>query len=263
VEGTHGADEPGEGERLSTAPDAASAWSGATYERIAESFTPIHVALVEALEPRPGERFLDVATGTGGVALPAARAGAEVTGLDISADQLAKARTAAEAEGLPIRFDEGDAQELRYEEQSFDVVASAFGVIFATDHARAASELTRVCRHGGRLGITAWPEDDWFRLNRRLRPDYEGATANEWSKEDHVRPLLLEFELRFDRGEWTIEASSAEELWQVLAASVPPLKAWLQTLDAAAIEDVRGEYIPLLGEGRLRREYVRVLGTRR
>jgi ubiquinone/menaquinone biosynthesis C-methylase UbiE len=224
---------------------------------------PVHLVLVEALEPKPGERFLDIATGTGGVALPAARAGAEVTGLDISADQLAKARTAAEAEGLPIRFDEGDAQELPYEEQSFDVVASAFGVIFAPDHARAASELTRVCRHGGRVGITAWLEDDWFRLNRRLRPDYEGATANEWSKEDHVRSLLSEFELGFDRGEWTMEASSAQELWEVLAASVPPLKAWLETLDAEAIEDVRCEYIPLLGEGRLRREYVRVLGSRR
>jgi ubiquinone/menaquinone biosynthesis C-methylase UbiE len=186
-----------------------------------------------------------------------------VTGLDISADQLGKARRAAEAEGLPVRFDEGDAQELPYEEQSFDVVASAFGVIFAPDHARAASELTRVCRHGGRLGMTAWPEDDWFRLNRRLRPDYEGATANEWSKEVYVRALLPEFELRFDRGEWAIEASSAEELWEVLAASVPPLKAWLETLDAAALEDVRGEYVPFLGEGRLRREYGRVLGTRR
>jgi SAM-dependent methyltransferase len=245
------------------APDAASAWSGATYERIAESFAPIHAALVQALEPKAGERFLDIATGTGGVALAAARAAAEVTGLDISADQLAKARTAAEAEGLPIRFDEGDTQELPYEEQSFDVVASAFGVIFAPDHARAASELTRVCRHGGRLGITAWPQDDWFRLNRRLRPDYEGATAHEWSKEEHVRALLPEFELRFDRGEWAIEASSAEELWEVLAASVPPLKAWLETLDAAALEDVRGEYIPFLGEGRLRREYGRILGARR
>jgi ubiquinone/menaquinone biosynthesis C-methylase UbiE len=262
VEGAHGADEHREGAGL-TRSDAASAWSGATYERIAESFAPIHAALVEALRPAPGERFLDVATGTGGVALPAAHAGAKVTGLDISPDQLAKARAAAEAEGLPIHFDLGDAAELPYENESFDVVASAFGVIFAPEHARAAAEVTRVCRHGGRLGITAWPEDEWFRLNRRLRPDYEGATAYEWSKEDHVRSLLTEFELRFDRGEWTMEASSAEKLWEVLAASAPPLKAWLDTLDAAAIESVHAEFLPLLGEGRLHREYVRVLGTRR
>jgi SAM-dependent methyltransferase len=225
--------------------------------------TPIHEQLVEALEAGPGVRFLDVATGTGGVALPAARAGAEVTGQDLSPDQIAKAREAAEAEGFAIRFDEGDAQELPYPGESFDVVASAFGVIFAADHERAAAELTRVCRHGGRLGVTAWPEDDWYRLNRRLRPDYENLTAVEWSEEGHVRSLLPEFELGFDRNEWTLEAESAEALWELLAASVPPLKAWLDTLNPAAREDVSGEFIPFLGEGVLRREYVRILGTRR
>jgi SAM-dependent methyltransferase len=209
-----------------------------------------------------GDRLLDVATGTGGVALPAAKTGAEVTGLDISADQLRKARAAAEVEGLAIRFDEGDAQALPYPDESYDVVVSAFGVIFAPDHEKAAGELTRVCRHGGRLMITAWPEDDWFRLNARLRPDYEGNTATQWAEEDHVRSLLPEFELTFDRGEWTLEAPSAEELWELLAASVPPLKAWLDTLDALSLEAARREYIPLLGEGRLHREFVIVLGTR-
>ena len=211
----------------------------------------------------PGDRFLDVATGTGGVALPAAKTGAEVTGLDISPDQLRKARAAAAAEGLSIRFDEGDAEALPYPDESYDAVASAFGVIFAPGHARAAGELTRVCRHGGRLMLTAWPEDDWFRLNARLRPDYEGNTATQWAEEDHVRGLLPEFELAFDRGEWTLEASSAEELWGLLAASVPPLKAWLDTLDDAALEAVRREFIPFLGEGRLDREFVVVLGSRR
>jgi SAM-dependent methyltransferase len=207
--------------------------------------------------------FLDVATGTGGVALPAARAGAEVTGQDLSADQLDKARAAAHQAGLSIRFDEGDAQELTYEDESFDVVASAFGVIFAPDHGRAAGQLTRVLRHGGRLGLTAWPDDEWFRLNRRLRPDYEGATAQRWGEERHVRELLPELDLAFDRGRWTLEAPSFDELWDLLAASVPPLKAWLETLDDAGVAAARQEYRPLLGEGRLEREYVRILGRRR
>jgi ubiquinone/menaquinone biosynthesis C-methylase UbiE len=203
-----------------------------------------------------------VATGTGGAAIPAARAGAEVTGIDISADQIGKARAAAEAEGLSIRFDEGDAQELPYPDESFDAVCSAFGVIFATDHARAAGELTRVCRHGGRLAITAWPEDDWYRLNRRLRPDYEGF-ASDWSREEYARSLLPEFELSFDHYHWSIEAPSFDELWDLLAASVPPLKAWLETLDADMLPSVKEQYRPLLGDGRLRREYVRILGSRR
>ena len=212
---------------------------------------------------QPGERFLDVATGTGGVALPAARAGAQVTGQDISADQLAKARAAAETAALAIRFDEGDAQELPYEDESFDVVASAFGAIFAPDHDRAARELTRVLRHGGRLGLTVWPEDAWFRFNRSVRPDYEGLAANRWADEDYARALLPELDLSFDRGEWVLEADSAEELWGILSSSVPPLKAWLDALDPHSRQHVGHEYVQFLGEGRLRREYVRILGTRR
>ena len=212
---------------------------------------------------QPGDRFLDVATGTGGVALPAARAGAEVTGQDLSADQLGKARAAAEEAGLSIRFDEGDAQELPYEDESFDVVASAFGVIFAPDHERAACQLTRVLRHRGRLGLTAWPEDDWFRLNQRLRPDYEGNIAPEWAREEHSRALLPELDLTFDRREWVLDAASFDELWDLLAASVPPLKAWLETLDDEQRAAAKQEYRPLLGDGHLRREFVRILGTRR
>ncbi len=147
MEGAHGADEHREGERL-TLSDAAAAWSGATYERIAEALAPIHRRIVEMLEPQPGERFLDLACGTGGVALVAARTGADVTGLDISADQLVKAQAAAEEAGVSITFDEGDAQALPYADSSFDAVASVFGMIFAPDHGRAGAELTRVCRPG-------------------------------------------------------------------------------------------------------------------
>ena len=127
----------------------ADVWSGATYERIAETFAPIHDRVVALLAIVPGTRVLDVACGTGGVALRAARAGAEVLGIDISADQLTKARRAAAAESLEIRFDEGDCQELPYGDAEFDAVTSAFGAIFAPDHARTAAELARVCRAAG------------------------------------------------------------------------------------------------------------------
>lgn len=143
------------------AGSASDTWSGASYERIAETFAPIHDRVVGALAIEPGARVVDVACGTGGVALRAARAGADVTGIDISADQLAKARRAAEAEGLRIRFDEGDCQELPYGDAEFGAVASAFGAIFAPDHERAAAELARVCKPGGRFALTAWPKDEW------------------------------------------------------------------------------------------------------
>jgi SAM-dependent methyltransferase len=186
-----------------------------------------------------------------------------VTGLDISADQLAKARAAAEEAGLEIGFDEGDAQELPYEDASFDAVASAFGMIFAPDHARAAGELTRVCRPGARIAVTSWPNDTWAQLGARLRPDYEGIDARPWSEPEYVRGLLPQFDLEFDRGESTIAAESGEALWKLLSASVPPLKAWLATLGDGERESARDQYMQLFDDGRLEREYVLILGTRR
>jgi SAM-dependent methyltransferase len=261
VEGADRADQPRDrGDELS---DAADAWGGATYERIAEAFAPVHQGMVERLDLQPGEQFLDLACGTGGVALVAARAGADVTGLDISADQIAKARAAAEDEGLAIRFDEGDAEMLPYDEASFDAVASAFGVIFAPDHQRAADELTRVCRPGSRIAVTSWTEDAWFRLNARLRPDYEGLGSIEWGDESYVRGLLPELELRFERGESTIAASSDDECWQLLSGSIPPLKAWLETLDDDGRADAEREFADLIDGGALTREYLLVRGVRR
>ncbi len=186
-----------------------------------------------------------------------------MTGLDISPGQLEKAREAARAAGLAVRFDEGDCERLPYPDRSFDAAASAFGIIFAPDHARASAELARVCRPGARIAITSWPEDDWYRLNARVRPDYENATAPQWADESHVRALFPEVDVSFDRGEWTIAAPTAEELWQLLAASVPGLKAWLETLDDGAREAARREYLRLIPDGVLRREYVVILGRRR
>src|SRR5262249_37716124 len=135
------------------APTAAS-WGGARHDQIVPYYAPIYDDLVAQLAPRPGERLLDVATGTGEVAFRAARTGAEVTGLDITPELLDVARSKADAHA--IRFDEGDAQALPYVDGSFDVVASNFGVIFALGRDAVASELARVCRRGGRPRRTAW-----------------------------------------------------------------------------------------------------------
>ena len=243
----------------------ADTWSGASYERIAETFAAIHDRVVEALGLGPGTRVLDVACGTGGVALRAARAGADVVGIDISADQLAKARRAAEAEGLNVRLDEGDCEELPYGDAEFDAVASAFGAIFAPDHARTAGELARVCRPGGRLALTAWPNDEWSEVNERAGRTFPpGPDARDWAREEHVRSLLGDaFELELQTGEWRIEADSGEA---ALGARLD--------LDAAAEGVARGAgrqararaeevYLEYLAPGVLARPYVLVLGTRR
>jgi SAM-dependent methyltransferase len=218
--------------------------------------------MVETLSPKPGDRFLDLACGTGGVALIAARAGADVTGFDISADQLAKARAAAAEEGLSIRFDEGDVQALPYPDGDFDAAASAFGMVFAPDHGLAASELTRVCRPGARFAITGWRPDEWFRLGARLRPDYEGMRSQQWVDEEYVRSLFPDAELSFERGEATISAPTADDCWQLLSTSVPPLKAWLDTLGPDDRESAAREYKQLFEDGSLTREFVLIIGSR-
>jgi SAM-dependent methyltransferase len=221
--------------------------------------------MVLALAPDPGMRVLDVACGTGGVALRAARAGAVVVGIDISADQLAKARRAAEAEGLAIRFEEGDCQELPYPDGEFDAVVSAFGAIFAADHARTAAELARVCRPGGRLALTAWPKDEWSDVSERAGRTFPpGPDARDWAREEHLRALLGgTFDLELQTGEWRIEAGSGEELWELASTSMPPLRAWLAEQSSEVRERAEQVYLEALAPGVLAREYVLVLGARR
>jgi SAM-dependent methyltransferase len=241
----------------------AELWSGASYERIAATFTPVHEQVVRELGVVSEDRVLDLACGTGGVALVAARTGADVVGLDISADQLEKARRGAEKAGLEIRFDEGDCQEMPYTDESFDAVASVFGFIFSPDHRRAASELVRVVRPGGRIAFTAWPEDEWSRLGDQLgRPYPEGDDAREWSRREYVTELLGgAFQLRLDCHEWTV-SGSPEELWELVRTSAPPLRVWLEGLDADRYAEAERAYLEFFAGGELRREYLLVVGER-
>jgi SAM-dependent methyltransferase len=244
---------------------AADSWSGASYERMAETFAAIHDSVVATLALGPGCRVLDVACGTGGVALRAARSGAGVVGVDISPDQVAKARRAADDEGLAIRFDEGDCQELPYYDAEFDAVASAFGVIFAPDHERTANELARVCAPGGRLALTAWSDDEWSGVSERAGRTFPaGAAARDWAREEHLDDLLgAGFDLELQSGEWRIEAGSGTELWELVSTSMPPLRSWLveQTDEVQAhAEEV---YLDYFASGVFARTYVLVLGTRR
>jgi ubiquinone/menaquinone biosynthesis C-methylase UbiE len=250
---------------LRVSGSASDTWSGASYERIAETFTAIHDRVVGAFAIEPDARVLDVACGTGGVALRAARAGADVVGIDISADQLAKARRAAEEARLRIRFDEGDCEELPYADAEFDAVASAFGAIFAPDHRRAAGELARVCREGGRLALTAWPKDEWSDVNERAGRTFPpGPDARDWAEPEHVRGLLGDaFDLELQAGEWRVEADSAEELWELASTSMPPLRAWLAEQSEETRARAQQVYLDYLASGVLARTYVLVLGTRR
>ncbi|HSD20105.1 MAG TPA: class I SAM-dependent methyltransferase [Anaeromyxobacter sp.] len=134
-------------------------WSSGDYSVVGTTLQIVGEALCEAVDLRSGERVLDVACGNGNAALAAARRFAQVTGVDYVPALLARAGARAAAEGLPLDLREGDAEALPFPDGAFDVVLSTFGVMFAPDQERAARELLRVCRHGGRIGLASWTPD--------------------------------------------------------------------------------------------------------
>jgi ubiquinone/menaquinone biosynthesis C-methylase UbiE len=247
-------------------------WGSADYERVSDLLAGIQDELVSRLAPEPGERWLDVATGTGAVALRAARAGAEVTGLDISERLLEQARAKAGREGLEIAFELGDAQRLRHDDGSFDVASSSFGVIFAPDAARAARELGRVVRPGGRVGLATWcPNEAVARISAQFRRKLPAADMELWGEREHVRELLGDaFELHISVGTFRYEARSPEELWELAASATPPTKAFLATLDDRSRSEYRAAMLEHWARFRTDdggvsepRDYLLVLGTRR
>jgi SAM-dependent methyltransferase len=151
--------------------------------------------LCEAVELHAGERVLDVGTGTGNTALAAARRRTKVVGVDLLASLLERARARVESEGLTAEFREGNAESLPCESASFDVALSTFGVMFAPDQARAAHELVRVVRPGGRLGLASWTPDGYtgrqFAVLDRYAPEPGDAPApTRWGSEEGLRELF-------------------------------------------------------------------------
>src|ERR1041385_38206 len=131
-------------------------WSAGDFGQIARYYADEAEAFIKRLDLKPGMKVLDVACGTGNLAIPAARMGATVTGVDIAANSVEQARQNAKAEGLSAKFDEGDAEALPYDDASFDAVVTMFGAMFAPRPELVASELKRVCRPGGFIAMANW-----------------------------------------------------------------------------------------------------------
>ncbi len=170
-------------------------WSSGTYGKVAWLTVPLAEVLCEALDLRPGATVLDVATGTGHVALAAARRFCEVTAIDYVPTLVGEARERAAAERLPVEFRDADAEDLPFPDGSFDYVTSAVGVMFTADHERAARELVRVCRPGGRIGMVNWTPTgfigDLLSVVGRHAPPPPGAPPPvRWGSEDGLRELF-------------------------------------------------------------------------
>jgi ubiquinone/menaquinone biosynthesis C-methylase UbiE len=254
----------------------AKIWSAGPFENVANEIANLHEHLVRALDPQPDEKWLDVGTGTGAVALRAARAGADVTGSDLSPGLIETAKQLAAQENLDITFEVGDAEQLPYGNGDFDVVSSSVGASFAPDHRAVARELARVTKPGGRLGLIAWePEGgigEFFGMMRRFQPPPpEGAGAMlDWGREGYVRELLgSDFDLTFEHATDPQVGQSGEQIWQIYVTSFGPVKTLYESLDEERKEELHRSYVDFYeghrhdGAIAAPREYLVTLGRRK
>jgi len=172
-------------------------WASGDYPSMVETFLlPLGPRLVEACGIGPGMRVLDVAAGTGNASIPAAESGAEVVASDLTPELFDAGRERATAAGVELEWAEADAENLPFEDGSFDVVISAIGVMFAPFHQAAADELVRVCRPGGKIGLLSWTPEGMigglFKLMGPFAPTPPpGAQPPPlWGSEEHLEELF-------------------------------------------------------------------------
>lgn len=226
-------------------------WSSGDYGKIAWLTVPLACRLLEAVAPSPGSTVLDVATGTGHVALEAARGFCDVTGIDYVAELIETARRRAAAEGLTIAFEQADAESLPFADAAFDHVVSAIGVMFTADHERAAVELVRVCKPGGTIGLANWTAEGFIgqvlkSVGAHVPPPAVALPPTRWGNEQIVRDLLGE----------TVEVASrthvvpqrflsAEAFADFLLAYYGPTHVAAGTLDAHGRAALRDDLVAL------------------
>jgi SAM-dependent methyltransferase len=230
----------------------AAVWSagGKGYDEISRGIADAIEHCVLRLNPQPGERILDLSTGTGWTSRVVARRGATVVGVDIAKDLLDVARAKAAAEDLPIVYELGDAEQLPFEDGEFDAVISTFGVMFASQPEAAAAELARVCRTGGWIALTTWLADGnvsrMFSMMRRyMAPPASPAPPSpfEWGRVERLRELLgSAFRLRFESGVSYYREPSSGAAWHTFSKGYGPTRSLAASLDGERLAALRADF---------------------
>jgi ubiquinone/menaquinone biosynthesis C-methylase UbiE len=253
-------------------------WSAGDYALHATPYVIIDERLCEAVDILPGERVLDVACGSGNATLAAARrAMGGTVGVDYVPDHFEHARARAAAERLDIEWVEGDAEDLPFEDGSFDVVLSAFGAMFTPNQERTAAELLRVCRPGGRIGMANWTPDGLpgqaLATVARYGPAPPGVPPpTVWGTTSRLRELFGDqvSELAAPRRVFTLRHFSPQAWLEFSRTYFGPVKFTFESLDEAAQDALAADLIALLerfneaGERALAApaEYLEVVATR-
>ena len=258
---------------------ARALWSAGDLPRAARQIAEVGETTAERGEIKSEDVVLDVACGAGNATIPAAKTAARTIGLDITPELLEAGRTQAAEAGVEIEWVEGDAQDLPFEDESFDVVLSVFGCMFAPDHAKAGAELARVLKPGGRMIVAAWrPEGNVGRMfgtiATHLPPPPEGFQPPPlWGVDDHIReifgPTGMEVEIEPTTVEFTAE--SADAFFEEFERDLPPIVMARKRLEPdGKWEALRSDLRQLYDESneaddgtfRAPQEYVLIKGTK-
>jgi ubiquinone/menaquinone biosynthesis C-methylase UbiE len=256
-------------------------WASGDYPTIARVVAPVSEHLVRECGVREGQRVLDVASGTGSSAIPAAKTGAQVVASDLTPEFFDVGRAAAADAGVELEWREADAEALPFDDASFDVVMSAIGAMFAPHHDAVARELLRVTKPGGTIGMANWtPEGLIGQMFGILRPyappPPPGAQPPPlWGSEDHVRELLGDgcSDLRMERHVLSItDFATPEEYHAMFREKYGPTLAVAKNLgdDAERLAEFDAAYLDFArradsgepGAARFDQEYLIVVGTR-
>lgn len=253
-----------------------AAWASGDYAIVGTTLQIVGETLCEAVDLRSGQRVLDVAAGNGNATLAAARRFAEVTSTDYVAALLERGRERAAAERLDVTFQQADAEALPFASGSFDVVLSTFGVMFTPDHAKAARELLRVCRPGGKIGLANWTPDSFigrvFKIIGKYVPPAPGLVSPaKWGERAHLDVLLgggaeITAEPRF----FTFRYRSAAHFAEVFRTYYGPVHKAFAAIGGDAGEALAHDLKALLDEFNIARDgtlvipsaYLEVIATR-
>jgi SAM-dependent methyltransferase len=238
-------------------------WGMGDYTLVSRILAPAAEAVCQACAVSAGQEVLDVGAGDGNFALACAREGASVIATDISPGQVERGRARSEAEGYEVEWQEADAEDLPFEDDRFDCVGSVFGAMIAPRPRVAASELVRVARPGGAIGMTAWlagsPVTEMFAIGRRygrMPPDQPKPEA--WADEETARERFegLPVRLELERRTLVWEGESAEGLVDQLMERTPQWAAIRESLSPEQLDAARGELLEIArsagGDGPLR-----------
>jgi SAM-dependent methyltransferase len=253
-------------------------WSSGDYAVIGTTLSITGELLCEAVDLRPDQRVLDVAAGNGNATVAAARRWAHVTSTDYVPALLDRGRAKAAAERLPVTFQEADAENLPFADGSFDVVLSVFGVMFTPNQERAAEQLLRVCRPGGKIGLANWTPDGFigqvFRtIGKHVPPPAGVKSPALWGTEGRLRELFGDgiSELKSTPRTFVFRYRSPAHFLEVFRSYYGPMLKAFAALDQAGQAALAGDLTELLerfnrgGAGTLAvpSEYLEVVATRR